>query len=138
MQSRGCVRAPSTNKGAWSNTQDNGGTSPLWLAAYDGELEMVKYLASQGANLDEPRAWYGFFPLNAAVAEANVDVVKFLIEQGADIDKECESHGARDNVSRSNIEIARERISSSAFHPEKIPLYEEIIALLREAGAKVK
>ena len=79
----------------------------------------------------------GYYPLNAAVAEANVDVVRFLIEQGADIDKECESFGARDNVSRSNLEIARERIESSTFQREKIPLYEEIISLLKEAGAKV-
>lgn len=124
------------SKGAWISTQDNGLTTPLWLAANYGKLEMVKYLASQGANLDEPRAWLGYHPLNAAVAEANVDVVKFLIEQGADIDKQCESHGARDNVSRSNLEIARERIEASALHEEMIPLYEEIISILKEAGAK--
>ena len=54
------------------------------------------------------------------------------------MDKECESFGSRDGVSRSNLEIARERIDDSTFKQEKIPLYEEIIYILKEAGAKVR
>ena len=85
--------------------------------------------------MDTPRAWYGYFPLNAAVAEANVDVVKVLVEHEADVNKENESFGSRDGKSRSNLEIARKGIDDST--QEKIPLYQEIVSILQESGAKV-
>ena len=87
--------------------------------------------------MDTPRAWYGYFPLNAAVAEANVDVVKVLVEHGADVYKQNESFGSRVGKSRSNLEIARKGIDDSTFAQEKISLYQEIVSILQESGAKV-
>ena len=88
---------PAQSKGAWidsRNSEKQGGPSvkytPLWLAVHQGRLGTVKYLVSQGVNIDEPRGWNGHNPLNAAVAERHLDVVKYLIELGADIDVECE------------------------------------------------
>jgi len=122
------------SQGANIKNKDNGLTTPLWLAAYNGNLPLVEYLVNNGADLDTPRAWFGLFPLNAAVAKGHVDVVKFLIEKGADVNKKFESFGSEYKASLSSLESAR--IKKKEGKRDMIPKYEEIIKLLKDAGAK--
>lgn len=56
----------------------------LWDAARDGDLETLKNLAEQGADLDA-RTRYGASALSFAADRGHVGVVRFLIEEGVDL-----------------------------------------------------
>ncbi|XPS83969.1 putative peptidase C14, caspase [Desulfosarcina variabilis str. Montpellier] len=60
-------------------------TTPLLAAVYAGQLEIVKYLVSKGANVDAKDNAYHYTPLHAAVYTCNMDIAKYLIANGASI-----------------------------------------------------
>jgi ankyrin repeat protein/beta-lactamase regulating signal transducer with metallopeptidase domain len=57
----------------------------LHLAAYRGDLEKLKRLLEEGANVNAP-AMYDITPLHAAANGGNKDVVQLLIGRGANVD----------------------------------------------------
>jgi len=59
----------------------NWGTTPLHLAALDGNVEVVKFLVSKGADVNA-KDMHDATPLHYAKP---IEVVKFLVEQGADV-----------------------------------------------------
>lgn len=63
------------------NSLDEEGLSPLMRAVLDGQLDSVKQLIAQGAdiNLENPAGW------NALLMSPTPEMAKLLIEQGADI-----------------------------------------------------
>lgn len=67
------------------NIQDKYGQSLLFLAAYDGHIDLVELLINEGANLDT-KTEYGSTALMAASIHNNSDVVSFLINSGANLD----------------------------------------------------
>lgn len=59
---------------------------PLWYAAAQGHLEIVKFLISKSADINshtENRST----PLRAASFDGDLEIVKFLVENGADVNK---------------------------------------------------
>ncbi|MDR2548440.1 MAG: ankyrin repeat domain-containing protein [Rickettsiales bacterium] len=56
--------------------------TPLHLAVESGELNVVEYLISKGANIDVKKS--GWAPLHIA-AIGKLDIVKYLIDKGADV-----------------------------------------------------
>jgi uncharacterized protein len=70
--------------GAPINQADVHGTTPLYLAAVQGETEIVLYLLEQGAdpNLESKDESEGT-PLCAAAAWGRTDIVKVLLDRGA-------------------------------------------------------
>ena len=56
--------------------------TPLRLASGGGHLEVVKYLVSAGANLEE-RDSYGSTPLHQASYRGHLEVVEYLVGTGA-------------------------------------------------------
>eukprot|EP01103_Thecamoeba_quadrilineata_P001528 TRINITY_DN11384_c0_g1_i1.p1 TRINITY_DN11384_c0_g1~~TRINITY_DN11384_c0_g1_i1.p1 ORF type:complete len:130 (-),score=23.14 TRINITY_DN11384_c0_g1_i1:119-487(-) len=60
----------------------NNKTTPLHAAADFGQVEIIKYLISKGANVDAKDS-YGHTPLHLAVYESHTEAVKVLIEKGA-------------------------------------------------------
>ncbi len=56
----------------------------LHIAAYNGQLKIVKYLIENGAKVDEkdPDGWT---PLPLAAGNGHLEIVKYLIENGADV-----------------------------------------------------
>ena len=55
----------------------------LRLAAYNGHLDVVKYLVEKGVNIHAD----GDYSLKLATVNGNLEVVKYLVEKGADIYK---------------------------------------------------
>ncbi len=64
-----------------TNLQDE---SPLMLAAFNGNLELTKYLVSQGAEVNKP----GWSPLHYAATKGHIDIMQFLLSESAYIDAE--------------------------------------------------
>ena len=65
------------------NVKDNDGSTPLIKVVWHGHLDVVKYLVSQGADVNEAKN--GWTPLHRAAARGHLDVVKYLVSQGADV-----------------------------------------------------
>ncbi|HHI92372.1 MAG TPA: hypothetical protein ENK04_02490 [Gammaproteobacteria bacterium] len=68
------------------------GREALHLAAMSGHIDVVNYLITHGARIDE-RDDYGFTALHLAAWRNRVDVVDYLISQGADINDHNNSGG---------------------------------------------
>ncbi|KAL4909604.1 hypothetical protein BDW74DRAFT_41786 [Aspergillus multicolor] len=85
------------------------GSNAIVQAAIDEDLDMVKYLLSRGANIDEvgiegPPGDEGYYdmgsPLHQAAVEGYPEMARFLIEAGADI-------YLKDPLGRTAEELAR-------------------------------
>ncbi len=64
---------------------DEEGVSIFDMAVTYDNIEVVKYLISQGVDVNTTQRKSKFTPLMAAVCYGRVDMVEFLIEQGANI-----------------------------------------------------
>jgi len=56
------------------------GTTPLYLATQDGNLDCVKYLHSVGGKCDA-RARDGMLPIHAAAQNGHLDCVGYLVRK---------------------------------------------------------
>jgi uncharacterized protein len=66
------------------NKESKNGESPLMLAAFNGDLDLVKALVKRGAQINKP-LWT---PLHYAAANGQLSVVEYLVENHAYIDAE--------------------------------------------------
>jgi len=60
------------------------GSTFIHIAVDNGNIEVLKYLVSQGANVNV-KDNYGKTPLQAAVNKNNLEMVEYLISHGADV-----------------------------------------------------
>lgn len=58
----------------------------LHVAASAGQLDVVKWLISQGIDVDVHGGTAGGTPLDRAASDGHLDVARYLIEQGARLD----------------------------------------------------
>ena len=91
------------------------GNTFLHLAADNGNIEVLKYLVSQGANVNV-KDNYGRTPLQVAVNKNNLEMVEYLISHGADVNvKDSFSKSPlHDAASIGNIETVQILISHGA------------------------
>ncbi len=62
------------------------GFQPLGLAAFFGQIEIVEFLLSHGAEVNSPsRNAMRVMPLHSAIANQRVEIVKLLLDHGADV-----------------------------------------------------
>jgi ankyrin repeat protein len=61
------------------------GAPPLWCASAAGHLKIVKYLVSEGANVNSTTK-SNSTALRAACFDGHLEIVKFLVENNADIE----------------------------------------------------
>lgn len=69
------------------NMLDENHTTPLHIAAIEGNYEVVKYLAEHGADLNT-RDIEGYTPLMNATIEGNFEIVRLLILKGATFERD--------------------------------------------------
>jgi uncharacterized protein len=66
------------------NKETKAGETALMLAAFNGDLDLVKALVKRGAQINKPQ----WSPLHYAAANGQLSVVEFLVENHAYIDAE--------------------------------------------------
>jgi len=66
------------------NAQDTEGNTPLHLAAWHGNIMIVKYLIDNWANVNSVSK-RGYTPLHDAAMRGHNQIVKYLLDYGADI-----------------------------------------------------
>jgi len=148
--------------GANPNYQDDKGISPLLLATYNGNFDIVKLLLNANANvnivcnslnlLPEETIKYKDTPLSLAVSQEHLSIASFLIQKGANLN-------VHNNLNRTalllavqsgNIEMVQILINAGANINEKsgldenTPLIEsvkkgsqKIVNLLVSSGAEI-
>ena len=102
--------------GADANARENGGSTPLLKAAYNGKTEVVRVLLKGGANVDAEDN-QGRSPLHEAADHGTAELVRLLLEHGANA-------SAEDNRRRAPLHEAAYRV--------------EIVRMLLEYGANVR
>jgi ankyrin repeat protein len=70
--------------GADVNAQQNGGATPLYMAASWGNLEVVKLLLAHGADINIPTK-SEYTPLHEAAQGGKVEIVELLLANGAEV-----------------------------------------------------
>ena len=79
-------------QGIWdcdSNQQKFSQVTPLWVATYESELDVVKYLVSKGACIETTDSKERRPELHIAAGNGNLDMVKCLVEEcGANIQQQ--------------------------------------------------
>ena len=111
--------------GADLNAMDKEGWLPLHHAARKGHVEAIKVLLKEGADVNAVDK-DGVTPLHHAAGGGHVEAVKVLLKEGANVN-------AVDRNGWTPLELAKKgRDSKEGF----IKPYQEIIRLLREAGAR--
>lgn len=101
----------------------------LQMAAYDGLLEMVRFLLDAGADVNEipaddpgdPREQSNGSALHLAVAAGRPDMVELLLQRGAD-------PALKDQGGLDALELARQR---------RVPNKQAVISLLERAAERV-
>jgi cytohesin len=103
-------------------------TIQLFDAARDGEIEKIKALIADGADVN-CEVWEGCTPLHIAVIRNRKNAVELLIANGADV-----------NVKSEESSLIEDMLSSTASTPLQIAAlkgYSEITELLLSKGADV-
>ena len=75
--------------GAAKDQAEYNGATPLWVAAQNGQLDIVRFLEEVGADKDPASN-----TLLLAAQNGHIDIVRFLVDHGADKDL-AENNGAR-------------------------------------------
>ncbi|WP_265032364.1 ankyrin repeat domain-containing protein [Wolbachia endosymbiont (group B) of Apotomis turbidana] len=70
------------------DTNDKNGNTLLYSAAEIGDLNLVKLLLDNGANIEAKNGEYQATPLHGAVENYRIDVVKLLLNRGANVNAE--------------------------------------------------
>ena len=100
--------------GAKVNEKDERGSTALLLVAENGQIDIVKKLIEKGADVNASDS-AGNTALLVAMKKHHVDIAKYLVGNGADVN-------VKNNKGRTPLWLGA--------------LNEELIELLREAGAK--
>ena len=109
------VRALIAADPAVVDAKEKDGVTPLWIAAQQGHLEVMKVLLEKGAVVDA-KTNDGFTPLLIAAEYGHLEVVRMLLEKGANPNSEA-------------LGFTPLRIAEKKGHTD-------IVILLRKAGAK--
>jgi ankyrin repeat protein len=83
---------PSRTLSAELSEADVSNSSSLWIAASDGELELVREILSSGGPNNSPidpntQDEAGYTAMHAAASYSHKEVIELLISKGADVNK---------------------------------------------------
>jgi len=106
-------------QGADVNAKDsdhwNNDMTPLEFAVRRGDVEMVKFLVSKGADIDDS--------LRSAASAGHLEVVKFLVSTGANVDDPKPLNSA---ASAGHLEVVKYLVSKSDHFSGAFALHEAI------------
>ena len=103
-----------------NNIKDEDGYTPLYLACYNDNTEVAKFLIGHGADVNS-KGKYGSTPLILACKKSNTDLAKLLLEHGADVS------------SKNYYSEVTPLLAACGTHKPNI----EVVKLLLEHGAEV-
>jgi len=108
------------SQGSDVNAKDSDGGIAALHWAVRTDIEPVKFLVSNGANVNAKREYDGCTPLMYAVMDGQVEIVKFLVSQGADVNVKAKSPGGREATP---LEMAKEGLEAlgSQRMPDNLP-----------------
>jgi hypothetical protein len=127
-------------KGANIEAKTRYGITPLFYAAWSGHADVVRYLASQGAQVDVSDTFYKMPALAAAVDKGHTEVVKALVEAGVKNPSAALGMAA----SKGNRELVEYLLARGGATPGQLAeaweaaergKHSEIIVMLKQAGA---
>jgi ankyrin repeat protein len=104
-------------QGAPVSAPDAEGQSPLILAAYQGDTEIVRLLLEAGADVAAVDPEMEATALHAAAYAGSTAAAKLLVEHGVDIDRQGPRNGftaLHDAIWQDNVETARLLIEAGA------------------------
>jgi len=108
-----------------NKTLDEGWT-PVLQAAVDGQGDAIRFLAAQGAKLDESETFYGDTALHRAVGLGHIDAAAALVEKGA-------NRRARNNQGRMPTDVIC--CQKDLPEPDMQHLKNKIAAIFSDADA---
>ncbi|OJH31527.1 Phosphocholine transferase AnkX [Wolbachia endosymbiont of Armadillidium vulgare] len=79
-------------QGANVDTKDEDGSTLLYSAAEMGDLDIIRFLLDNGANIGTKNGKYQATPLHGAVANYRLDVVRLLLSRSANVNAEDKYH----------------------------------------------
>ena len=103
--------------GADLNAIDDGGMTPLMLAADDAHIKIAELLIANGADLNSKSRLVGMTSLHAAACDNQKEITALLIVKGADIN-------AKDSNNKTPLNYAEEEKNT------------DLATFLRKHGAK--
>ena len=134
-------------RGANPNDLSLDGKAPLWAAIVNTNFNMVRLLVDKGAKLDCLNPESEFTPLGTAAQHGAVDIMDFLLNNGAGVNEGGHTpllwsvwSGNVEAVKlllnhKPNLEIRNATDHITAMDLARKKGFEEIVALLRNAGA---
>jgi len=126
--------------GARVNVQNKAGLTPLMLAAINNQAPVLRSLIDHGADMNE-KTKAGWTALTYAAWRGHANIVRVLLARGADpnvIDREgwtilqYASWRAAEPAASDDLPEP----SAGAGRPSSVPGHSEVVALLRQAGAR--
>lgn len=124
------------NHGADINSRRNGtGVTLLFYTAAKGKPEHIKFLLDHGADVNV-RSKGGDTPLMWAARIGMVENVRMLVERGADVNAHDERGKSALSGARERLAWAKSKAQTEKPPVTKIPMRQQVIALLVKHGAK--
>jgi ankyrin repeat protein/WD40 repeat protein len=92
----------------WGELRIEGGTTPLTLTCYKGDLNTMSALLQQGAGVDQ-EDYDGYTPLFVASLKGHVNVARVLLDAGAAVDKRREGDWSPFGIAcaRGHLDVAK-------------------------------
>lgn len=109
------------------DSKDDKGCPPLWHAARNGNVTIIKLLLAHGANINEANI-NEITPLMIAATQAHVQAVQTLLEAGADVTIKSRYGAAIQEVVQSLAVI----LKRAPENEERLVNYAKILMLLKQ------
>lgn len=109
------------------DSRDGFGRTALMVAARYGELEIVRFLINNGADVNA-KDNNGQTALILAVDGRNIELVKYLVSHGADVN-------AKDNDGETALKLAKDKKKKRKSDGDSVEEDKKIITFLESNGA---